>query len=356
MLLVVAAGNEGPGAGTVRSPAHAKNVLTVGATNSAEGDIPKGDVPVDELADFSSTGPTMDKRIKPDIVASGRYILSVGSRTGESCDPPLESQLPGPGQQSPAEFGILSLQGTSMATPVVSGHAALVRQYFLEGWQGDGTKGSATGEDISGPLLKAILINGAQPLAGYGLNQVDNRQGFGRLSLLDSLPLKGHNDLDSAFFDEDINQTSTNTYEFSIENDKNCTGEAELSATIVWADPKGHISCLNCVLDDLDLFAVQTLSNGTKIEHFPNGLNGPDQLNNVERIRIKASPGDQFVVTVTAKDLLDGEQTYSFAIVYGCLNHRDRLGLTQSAGRLEKTAGYFAWLFSLVAFMILAVM
>ena len=45
-----------------------------------------------------------------------------------------------------------------MATPAVSGAAALVRQYFLDKFY------NATSIDISGMLLKAILINGAQEI------------------------------------------------------------------------------------------------------------------------------------------------------------------------------------------------
>ena len=153
-LQIVAAGNSGTGnlEKSVGSPAVAKNVLTVGASQNPTN---RG---IEYLADFSSRGPTSDGRIKPDVVAPGQSLLSmnaVPSEEGE-CDPDAVPRSFSSGTGS-AE-GVLYLQGTSMATPAVSGAAALVRQYFLDRFY------NATSIDISGMLLKAILINGAQEI------------------------------------------------------------------------------------------------------------------------------------------------------------------------------------------------
>ena len=112
MLVVVAAGNAGPGASTVSAPGTAKNCLTVGASESVRplpasinitpnlqnhdhnAATPNVSVPLvgnnfalqadnaDDIATFSSRGPLNDigdTRIKPDIVAPGTFILSCRS-------------------------------------------------------------------------------------------------------------------------------------------------------------------------------------------------------------------------------------------------------------------------------------
>jgi len=315
-LVIIAAGNEGPVTGTVRSPSHSKNVLTVGATQN-EGRL-------DRLASFSSIGPAMDGRIKPDLVAPGQHILSVGSRDGPSCDPPSESGLPGDGGRVKADdIGILSLQGTSMATPVVSGSAALVRQYFAEGFHGDGSKGSADPMEPSGAMMKAIMINGARPLSGYALNQVDSKQGFGRLSLIDSLPLAGSNELVASFLDyQVVEQGKVNVYNgYDISANETCS-DAEFSVTLVWADPAGYVGCLKCLYNDLDLFVLQTKADGSQTGHYPNGKTDKDDKNNVERVRFLANPGDSFEVSVRGTLLEDSSQTYALSILSGCGDHR----------------------------------
>ena len=72
------------------------------------------------LAPFSSIGPTSDGRIKPDVVAPGVTVSAGKSSKPDECTQSV-------------------LHGTSMATPLVGGGAAIVRQYFLEGWYPTGT-------------------------------------------------------------------------------------------------------------------------------------------------------------------------------------------------------------------------
>ena len=137
-LIVVAAGNSGHGdaPNTVGSPATGKNVLTVGAHHNTASSRSRMDLGPSYIADFSSRGPTSDGRMKPDIMAPGKAVLSAGARPDEygECDP---SKNPGPGGKAD---GVLSLQGTSMATPVVAGTAAIIRQYFEQGYYPTGVK------------------------------------------------------------------------------------------------------------------------------------------------------------------------------------------------------------------------
>lgn len=84
-----------------------------------------------------------------------------------------------------------------MATPLIAGSAALVRQYFQNGMYPTGSPISGNKHSPSGPLVKAVLIGGAAGLSGYepdtGLPLAPPpsfRQGFGRLQLSQSLPLQ----------------------------------------------------------------------------------------------------------------------------------------------------------------------
>ncbi len=61
MIMVSSAGNAGNGFGTVATPADAPGSLTIGAVNSSGN-----------YASFSSRGPTVDGRIKPDVMAQGQ--------------------------------------------------------------------------------------------------------------------------------------------------------------------------------------------------------------------------------------------------------------------------------------------
>jgi len=102
VVSVVAAGNDGPGGGSVSSPANAPQAISVAA--STEGD----NGPADVIADFSSAGPTpISLEMKPDVTAPGVDILS---------------SLPG------NTWSAHDWSGTSMAAPHVAGAAAVLRQ------------------------------------------------------------------------------------------------------------------------------------------------------------------------------------------------------------------------------------
>ena len=134
---------------TIGEPASCKNVIGVGASQSHGRRIYWGDEGMDYLADFSSRGPTTDGRLKPDIVAVGYTILT----------PRAYSSLAN-------KEDTYEAYGTSFSAPVVSGSAALIRQYFEEGWFPCGTKGCGKVINPCGALVKAVLVNGAQSLKG----------------------------------------------------------------------------------------------------------------------------------------------------------------------------------------------
>jgi serine protease AprX len=133
IVVVVAAGNYGRnnlsgnnGYGTVTSPGNDPLVITVGAMKTMSTTSRADDV----IASYSSKGPTLgDKVVKPDIVAPGNRIIAASSTTGT-----LQSSSPGNFVDRSYFMTSLSgtstyyfrLSGTSMATPMVSGTAALM--------------------------------------------------------------------------------------------------------------------------------------------------------------------------------------------------------------------------------------
>jgi hypothetical protein len=82
MVIVFANGNDGSGSSTVDTPATAKNVISVGATENVQafGGADNSGITdtqadsADDVVSFSSRGPCADGRHKPDIVAPGTHV------------------------------------------------------------------------------------------------------------------------------------------------------------------------------------------------------------------------------------------------------------------------------------------
>ncbi len=119
ILVVVSAGNAGAGHGTLKSPGSSPGALTVGATTMFRSFAELGFLTehgkwtADQLASFSSQGPSADGRIKPEIMAPGAYDWGLAPAQGAA-----EGQM----------FQLFG--GTSQAAPLMAGAAALVYQAF----------------------------------------------------------------------------------------------------------------------------------------------------------------------------------------------------------------------------------
>ena len=138
LVVVAASGNGGPQRDTVVTPGIDPYVITVGATDD-RGTIGRGD---DMLAWFSAWG-SPDSNAKPDLVAPGRRIVSL--RVPGSA---LDTLFPDRVVMAQNGATYFRLTGTSMATAVVSGAAALLLQ------------GRPT---LTPDQVKALLVGTTQP-------------------------------------------------------------------------------------------------------------------------------------------------------------------------------------------------
>lgn len=261
------------------SPASAKNAITVGASenNRPNGstptpgyDVPWGTggwlrfYPADPvrsdhvsnnsngMAAFSSRGPTLDGRIKPDIVAPGTNIAStLSSLATEESWGPLN-----------ADYTFMG--GTSMATPLTAGATALVRQFYTD--QKSVTPSSA--------LLKATLANGATNIApgqyGGGATQEigstrpTNVAGWGRVNLESTLFPTSPSTLRFADEKNGLTTGASKTFTYNVIN-----AAQPLRVTLAWTDYPGSAAAAGGLVNDLDIHVVGP--GGTT--YYPNNAN-----------------------------------------------------------------------------------
>lgn len=300
---IAAAGNDGKKStrqnvsGNINDPASCKNPIAVAASSTYYNNKLET---IDYLASYSSKGPTKDGRRKPDLVAVGTVKVLDAWRSG-----------------------------TSYATPVVSGAAAIIRQYFEEGWYPCGAKGCSDPIYPGGALVKAVLMNGAQPLSEvleYGsninLDPYDFNQNVGRINLLKSLPLKGStNRFNLVVINEKELETSGSMHSFIIQADhSNCPSGLPLSVTLTYYDSPAYPGCTKCLIEDLDL-QVQELNDKTQsptgtIIYATSNNGTPDSVNNYEKISKVLEDGKLYKISVKARSITR-ETKYSLAAT-GC--------------------------------------
>lgn len=258
------------------------------------------------MAAFSNRGPSKEGRIKPDIVAPGTFILSA------------RSKLLGPAR---AGWGVPDdpkwwyQGGTSMASPLVAGGCAVLRQALRKDLEDRGlSQEDIRNRKISAALIKALLINGAVELKGqYFPSEAGTSpnfsSGWGRVNLKESV--------DMAKLRED-NDRSTVVGCYQSCHPGKALGDDEvyireilidastrtLKVTLVWTDLPGE-----CLQNHLAL----SVTVGTQ-ERFGNSTT--DRKNNVEQVAWPNTPSGTAKIIVTVKHLAKIRDTQDFALAW----------------------------------------
>ncbi|MBN1371976.1 MAG: S8 family serine peptidase [Anaerolineaceae bacterium] len=323
MTVVVSAGNDGVDVNddgyvdlnSITSPATAKNVITIGASDNerASGgiatvtwqvywdfDVPptSNDLTSDsreELAAFSSRGPMNDGRIKPDLVAPGTNILSTKSS---------QSIASGWGAYNPY---YLYMGGTSMASPLSAGAATAVRDFLM-------SNGIA---NPSAALIKATLINSAVDIAGYGNTSYEAGQpipnmheGWGRINVAEATKPLVRRFVNNT---TGLSTTGTATYTYQV------NAGAPFKVSLAWSDPDAAALAAKTLVNDLNL--TVTAPGGAVVYKgnvFANGWSttggSADTVNNAENVYVQSPTAGTWTVTVTGANIPQGPQPFGLVV------------------------------------------
>jgi len=272
------------------TPENAKNVLAVG--NSMKGNSGQNQ------HSTGGIGPTADGRRKPEIYAPGTSTVSA---TTSGCS------TTGSG-----------FTGTSMATPAITGNAALIRQYYTEGFYPNGVADKESEFIPSGALIKATLLNGTVDMTGI-TGYPSNLEGWGRL-LMDNV----------LYFDGDPRSLWVADERFSADNG---LAQAEfveyqlavldpaqpLKVTLAWMDPPVAFGTNFTPVNNLNLTVTAPGGSSFKGNVFTAGVSSTggtaDNINNVEMVLINNPAVGTYTIRVDAATVSAAFHEQGYAVV-----------------------------------------
>ena len=250
-------------------PGTAKNVITVGATNSND----------DSMTSFSSWGPTNDGRLKPEVVAPG---CQVGGDGGVTSTIPVDTYD--------------TYCGTSMSAPTTSGVVALMLEEFAN-----------NGIYPLPSTIKAILIHTAKDLGNAG---PDYSYGYGRINATSAVDkIKADTGTIEVIKEESISDGETKEF--------NMTVSSTIKVTLVWDDYPAAANANPALVNDLDLVLIAPDSS----LHYPWVLDpttpanpattGTNTIDNVEQVFVATPESGIWTVRVTGSSIPNGPQNFS---------------------------------------------
>ncbi|HEY7078913.1 MAG TPA: S8 family serine peptidase [Nitrososphaeraceae archaeon] len=317
MLIVAAAGNSGKknpiefNPSSLSDLAIAKNALTVGAIKTMNGDR--------SLWAKSSVGPCLDneRRIKPDVLAPGVDILGPKSVDCTKCENAFTSEQ---------DVRYTSLSGTSQAAAIVSGCAAIVRQYYSE----------QKHHLPSGALIKGTIINGSNFLIwdiekaartndpNFALSDEYEHppnyfQGFGYISLQSSIP----NDSDPNLGLEFIDSYDQQDLLFTMRQDNSSemrkfrikvNGGKWLRVCLTWFDsPNSNLQNILALMVANEDRSKKWIGNKGFI-----GTGDPDDVfdnnNNVQIVRVDQPVPGEYSIKIFGRQVIAPPQDYALVV------------------------------------------
>lgn len=287
------------------------------------------------VASFSSLGPTADGRTKPDVVAPGSPIYS-----SNALDSPNSCTASGVCPSSSSPRNVAAKSGTSMATPLLAGTAALIRQYLAEGFYPGGFRGSGISVNPSAALMRALMIGSSRStlplrqtqrsMSPFSQDETPSfAQGWGAPVASAILPF-ANSTFSRSFSIKLIDrwpleQSGSLSAQFRVVND-----DSPLTVTLAWTDPPSLPASdfRGMLVNDVDLYVVSpqgTLYAGNgfwSIQIAPSTVRVPllDTVNNQEQVHVPRAQAGVWGVHVRASRLSSSAQQVA-VVIAGEGNH-----------------------------------
>jgi hypothetical protein len=240
----------------------AKNTLVVGNAQINES-----------LSSSSSTGPVQDGRLKPEISALGTNVFSTTPNNS-----------------------YMTMSGTSMATPGVSGVMAQLVQRYRQ---------LNSNNDPRSSLLKALVCNTARDRGTAG---PDYRFGYGIINGLKAVTAMEEN----RFEVNSISNGGTFNKTIAVS-----AGTAQIRVMIAWLDPAGAANANPALINNLNLTVTDpsaTVFNPWVLDP-ANPANaavrGVDNRNNIEQVTILSPAAGNYSITISGASIPSGPQQYA---------------------------------------------